>query len=88
MPYMLLEPAAAISEQDLLCFQSYPLFFLPAVLNECLMNSPNLLVSVPPSHPVKTCVGFFGSVKGCGNGMLLQTYHSSQAEGQLSLTKW
>lgn len=40
-----------------------PIFFL-AVLTERLMNSPNL-VSVPQSHPVKTCVGCFGSPGEC-----------------------
>lgn len=65
MPYMLLEPAAAISEEELLCLQSY-LFFFSSCVN-CLMNSSNLLVSVPHSHPVKRCVGCFGS-RGEGEG--------------------
>ena len=41
-----------------------PFLFL-AVLTECLMNFPNLLVSVRQSHPMKTFVGCFGSREEC-----------------------
>lgn len=64
MPCVLLEPAAAISEEEILCFLSYPFFFFSSSLN-CLMNSPNLLVSVPQSHFMKICVGCFGSRGEC-----------------------